>query len=155
MASLGHNELTRPYAIWRRRIVSILIQVMPCKLTAQIHYMSQCGLIIKGIMWHSPGSNFTRNAHDLNPWHVFGNQNYFHISHGPMIWEGVWTSYCPYCYGSVVRHSRPCAAGLFMVPASLSRICKVKVHWKWNIWSDKYLCSGVFMVSRILVTTSI
>ena len=36
-------------------------------------YLSQCYLVIKGVLWHSLESNFTRSAHESNPWHVFGD----------------------------------------------------------------------------------
>ena len=48
---------------------STLTQVMDCCLMAPSHYMNQCWLIIKGVLWHSPVSNFT-SAHELNPSHV-------------------------------------------------------------------------------------
>ena len=36
-------------------------------LMAPSHYMCLCWLIVKGILWHSPKINFTRNAQELNP----------------------------------------------------------------------------------------
>ena len=35
-------------------------------------YLNQCWLIIQGVLWHSPKSNFSC-AHKLNPWDIFGN----------------------------------------------------------------------------------
>ena len=46
---------------------STLAQVKVCCLTAPSHYWTLYWLIIKGVMWHSPESNFTRSAHELNP----------------------------------------------------------------------------------------
>ena len=40
-------------------------------LTAPTHYLNQCWLIIKGVLWHSPESNFTGNAQDINSWNEF------------------------------------------------------------------------------------
>ena len=37
---------------------------MACCLTALNYYQNQCWLIIKYVLWHPTGSNFTRNAHD-------------------------------------------------------------------------------------------
>ena len=31
------------------------------------NYLNQCWLIISEVLWHSPESNFTRNANELNP----------------------------------------------------------------------------------------
>ena len=36
-------------------------------LTAPSHYLSHYWLITKGVLQHSPESNFTRNTHELNP----------------------------------------------------------------------------------------
>ena len=50
---------------------STFTQVMACCLRAPSHYLNQCWCIITVVLWHSPKSNFTRNAHELNPQHVF------------------------------------------------------------------------------------
>ena len=42
---------------------SKLAQVMACYLTAPNHYLNQCWLTIKGVLWHWPESNFSRNTH--------------------------------------------------------------------------------------------
>ena len=34
-------------------------------LMASSHYLNQCWLVIKGVLWHSPESNFTRRGHKL------------------------------------------------------------------------------------------
>ena len=46
---------------------AILLQVMACFLTAPSHYLNQCWLIINGVLWHSPKTNFTENAQAINP----------------------------------------------------------------------------------------
>ena len=33
-------------------------------LTTPSHYLNQWGLLIRGVLWHSPESNFTRSAHE-------------------------------------------------------------------------------------------
>ena len=53
-------------SIWRHTSGSTLAQVMACCLTAPSHYLNQCWLIVKGILWHSPKSYLT-SAHELNP----------------------------------------------------------------------------------------
>ena len=39
---------------------------MACSLIAPSHYLNQCWLSIRGVLWHSPESSFTRSAHELN-----------------------------------------------------------------------------------------
>ena len=56
------NSLWPTDTIWRLRTGSILAQVMACCLTAPIHYLNQCWLIISKVQWHSPVSNFTRDT---------------------------------------------------------------------------------------------
>ena len=53
---------------------------------APSHYLNLCWLIIRGVLWHSPESNYTRSAHDLSVTCVrrLHFQNYNHISQGPM-----------------------------------------------------------------------
>ena len=46
-------------AIWWHRSGATLAQVMACCLTTPSHYLDQCWLIVKEIVWHSTGSNFT------------------------------------------------------------------------------------------------
>ena len=45
-------------------ILSILVEVMACRLTAPSHYLNQCRLIISNDLWHSPEGNFTGNPQD-------------------------------------------------------------------------------------------
>ena len=75
--------------IWWHRSESTLAEVMACSLSA---HLNQCWLIIKGFLWYSPESNFTRTAHEFNPLHVFKDcsfLNYHHISQGQ--WVNQWT----------------------------------------------------------------
>ena len=60
------SALCLGYAILWHRSVSPLAQVMACCLMAASHYQNQCWLIIERALWHSPESNFTRRAHQLN-----------------------------------------------------------------------------------------
>ena len=43
--------------------LSTLVQLVACCLAAASHYLNQCWLIISGVLWHSPESNFTGSAH--------------------------------------------------------------------------------------------
>ena len=48
-------------AIWWHRSGSTLGHVMACCLMAPSHCLNWCQIIIKGVLWHSPESNFTRS----------------------------------------------------------------------------------------------
>ena len=61
------NSLWPGDVIWRHKPRTKLAQAMACCLTAPSHYLNQCCLITKCVLWHWPESNFTRNAHELNP----------------------------------------------------------------------------------------
>ena len=39
---------------------------MACCLTVPNHYLNLCWLILKGVLWHSPQSNFTRSDNEIN-----------------------------------------------------------------------------------------
>ena len=57
----------------RQRSVSTLAQVMACCLTAPIHYLNQCWLIISEVQWHSYPGSFTRDPSTINHWNLFEN----------------------------------------------------------------------------------
>ena len=38
---------------------------------APSHYLKQCWLLIHGFLWHSPESNFSGNAQEINRWNEF------------------------------------------------------------------------------------
>ena len=67
------NPLWLSDTIWQHRFASTLARIKACCLTAPSHYLNQCWLIIKGALWHSPGSNLTIRAHELNLQHMFRN----------------------------------------------------------------------------------
>ena len=105
--SFLHRHLTLPNikevnsfwssdAIWRQRSESTLAQVMPFCLMAPSHYLHQCWFIIKGILWHSPESNSTRNARGLN--HVFGDYTSKITTTAPSELMSQWLTYqdCDY-----------------------------------------------------------
>ena len=51
---------------WHRSWLT-LSKLMACWLTAPSNYLNQCWLIITGILWHSPESNFIISLQELNP----------------------------------------------------------------------------------------
>ena len=68
--TLTHCGLMKQYG---HRFGSILGQAMASCLTAPSHYLTQCWLIIKCVLWYSPMNNFIRNTLELNPKHMFGD----------------------------------------------------------------------------------
>ena len=60
------NSLGPSDALWRQRSGSTLAQVMACCLTAPIHYLNQCWLIISNVQWHSSKGKFTRDTSAIN-----------------------------------------------------------------------------------------
>ena len=59
------NSLWPTDIIWWHRSGPTFAQEMACCLMAPSHYLNQCWLIIKGIVWPSTQSNFMRSAHEL------------------------------------------------------------------------------------------
>ena len=66
LANFMLNSLWPCDVIWRHRSESPLAQVMVCCLMVSGHYLNQCWLITKGVLWHSTQCNFTRNVYKLN-----------------------------------------------------------------------------------------
>ena len=50
-----------------------MAQAMACCLTAPSHYLNQCWLIIRRVLWHSSDNNFTGSTYGMNSWNVFEN----------------------------------------------------------------------------------
>ena len=86
--NIEFNSLWPSDAIWLRRSSSTLVHAMACCLTAPSHYLNQCWWIIRGVLWLSPETNFTRSAHEFKSiTHVrrlyFLNYNtWFSYTHG-------------------------------------------------------------------------
>ena len=51
---------------------STLAQVMACCLMAPSNYLNQCRLVISGVLWHFPDTNYT-SAQYINSLNEFGN----------------------------------------------------------------------------------
>ena len=72
------NEFSSTHWGWSdeygdHRSGSTSAQVMAWCLTPPSHYLNQCGLNMRCVLWHSPESNFTRSAQDINPQNEFQN----------------------------------------------------------------------------------
>ena len=92
---------------WQRS-GSTLPQVRAWCWSATSHYLNQCWLTIKGVLWHSHESNFTRSAHDLNPKHVFidymsqitttSPRGQWVRKHSVALYANLWPKCCHVCY---------------------------------------------------------
>ena len=60
------NSLWSSDAIMRQGTESTLVQVMACCLTAPSHYLKQCWLIIRKVLWHWPEGVIMRRSGDTN-----------------------------------------------------------------------------------------
>ena len=60
------NALRPGDAIWRQWSRTTLTQVMTWCLTAPSHYLNQCWLIIRGVLWHSSENSFAGIALGIN-----------------------------------------------------------------------------------------
>ena len=96
-------------AIWWYTTGWTLAQVMACCLTAPSHYLNQCWLTIRVVLWHSSEGNFSGNAQDICPGYEFENLwfkitvtkgQWVNKSHdsflsitGPLCGQGHWLDY--------------------------------------------------------------
>ena len=54
---------------------------MACCLMIWSHQLNKCRLLINGILWHSPETNFTGSSQNIIKWvWKINSYNYFHIS---------------------------------------------------------------------------
>ena len=144
------NSLWPSDAKWRHRSESTSVQVMTCCLTAPSHYLNQCWLIIRGTLWNSHGSNFTRNAHEFKPVTCFQRlhfQKYYWISQGPMMnkWALQPAHLCNPCHVPLPFSLTITILSLpFSAPVSPDHFLHVSLWW-WQIihWPLLLACSTV------------
>ena len=65
------NSLRPSDAIWRQWSWTTLAQVMACCLMAPSHYLNQCWLIIRGVLWHTSESSFAGIAQGIDSGYEF------------------------------------------------------------------------------------
>ena len=63
-------------AIWQLKSGLTLAQVVACCLTAPSHYLNQYWLLIREVLWHSPGRNFTVSVQATILYNEFENYTY-------------------------------------------------------------------------------
>ena len=89
------NSLRPSDAIWRQWSWTTLAQVMACCLTAPSHYLKQCWLIIRGVLWHTSESSFAGIVQGIDSGYEFEKDILKHIFKSP---RGQWVNcHCDGC----------------------------------------------------------
>ena len=86
------NSLRPSDAIWRQWSWTTLAQVMACCLTAPSHYLNQCWLIIRGVLWHTSESSFAGIAQGIDSGYEFEKDILKNIFKSP---RGQWVKAAP------------------------------------------------------------
>ena len=87
------NSLRPSDAIWRQWSWTTLAQVMACCLTAPSHYLNQCWLIIRGVLWHTSESSFAGIAQGIDSGYEFEKdilKNIFKSPRGQWVKQDKW-----------------------------------------------------------------
>ena len=100
------NSLRPSDAIWRQWSWTTLAQVMACCLTAPSHYLNQCWLIIRGVLWHTSESSFAGIAQGIDSGYEFEKDILKNIFKSP---RGQWVN-----------------------KAVVVEVQKIKRHWEWS-----------------------
>ena len=91
------NSLRPSDAIWRQWSWTTLAQVMACCLTAPSHYLNQCWLIIRGVLWHTSESSFAGIAQGIDSGYEFEKDILKNIFKSP---RGQWVKH----FRDIERH---------------------------------------------------
>ena len=94
------NSLRPSDAIWRQWSWTTLAQVMACCLTAPSHYLNQCWLIIRGVLWHTSESSFAGIAQGIDSGYEFEKDILKNIFKSP---RGQWVNNIPAPVHIIVR----------------------------------------------------
>ena len=97
---LAFNSLRPSDAIWRQWSWTTLAQVMACCLTAPSHYLNQCWLIIRGVLWHTSESSFAGIAQGIDSGYEFEKdilKNIFKSPRGQWVNSSYHVMYCVQC----------------------------------------------------------
>ena len=88
------NSLRPSDAIWRQWSWTTLAQVMACCLTAPSHYLNQCWLITRGVLWHTSESSFAGIAQGIDSGYEFEKDILKNIFKSP---RGQWVKCILHC----------------------------------------------------------
>ena len=124
------NSLRPSDAIWRQWSWTTLAQVMACCLTAPSHYLNQCWLIIRGVLWHTSESSFAGIAQGIDSGYEFEKDILKNIFKSP---RGQWVNTLFICFVPLTTTSNTIASR--STPMICYRIIK--------FW-DCILCRGPF-----------
>ena len=95
------NSLRPSDAIWRQWSWTTLAQVMACCLTAPSHYLNQCWLIIRGVLWHTSESSFAGIAQGIDSGYEFEKDILKNIFKSP---RGQWVKRVYLVYQGLIIH---------------------------------------------------
>ena len=111
---------------------------MACCLMAPCHYLNQCWLIIKSVLWHSPETNFTKSAHKLNPKYVF-QDNTFKIT--STCSRGQWVKFGAYLMVASSWHILWCVRRHTVGRHWMVRACYAGGYGRYGWWPwDRWAC---------------
>ena len=98
------------------------------------HYLNQCWIIIKGVLWHSPESNFTKCALVLDLCNVFEYHPFRIITTSP---RGQWVN----SHATVwhIKHH------MVLLCLALVWLC----HQFWNLWICVIQLSALFRIASL------
>ena len=128
------NSLRPSDAIWRQWSWTTLAQVMACCLTAPSHYLNQCWLIIRGVLWHTSESSFAGIAQGIDSGYEFEKDILKNIFKSP---RGQWVKCCGWlmhmCVSELVHHWFRWWLIAYSVPSHYRSQYWYIVDWK-SIW---------------------
>ena len=101
LGSNWFNSLRPSDAIWRQWSWTTLAQVMACCLTAPSHYLNQCWLIIRGVLWHTSESSFAGIAQGIDSGYEFEKYILKNIFKSP---RGQWVNHIYFDWGIIIDY---------------------------------------------------
>ena len=120
------NSLRPSDAIWWLRSGSTLAQVMACYLTAPSHYLNQCWLIIRRVLWHSSENSFAGIAQGINSGYEFQKDILKIIFKSPRCQWVKWSIWCFLCCWSDVRCQDVHVTSFIQKPMKSKWLCSTR-----------------------------
>ena len=137
--SFSFNSLRPSDAIWRQWSWTTLAQVMACCLTAPSHYLNQCWLFIRGVLWHTSESSFAGIAQGIDSGYEFEKdilKNIFKSPRGQWV-NSLWLSGAIWHHWSGPLLLRVMAWGLVSKRQSGTHQSEISTNM-WGVWGRKH-----------------
>ena len=130
------NSLRPSDAIWRQWSWTTLAQVMACCLTAPSHYLNQCWLITRGVLWHTSESSFAGIAQGIDSGYEFEKDILKNIFKSP---RGQWVKWPGHECDHAMNIRVSARLVWFQVPFSWNFvIIDLKSNIKWDLTSQMF-----------------